>query len=77
MTDGGYLYDFFRREGGAPLSAQIGAVVVLVSIAAGVFYAGVWSIGLGRSRWAGIRGWALLACSCGLWGGLIWWINAA
>lgn len=68
---------FFRRESGAPLSAQIGTVVVLVSIAVGVFYAGVWSIELSRRGWAGVRGCAPLATGGCFGGWLLWWLSAA
>ena len=63
------LRSFFSRDRGAPLSAQIGCVVVLsVVTAVGIF------IGIGRiihSRWAGGVLW--LGVGVAAYGTIVWW----
>lgn len=64
------IRSFFSRDSSAPLSAQIGCIVVLVSIAA----AGL-VVGIGRIVAHRRSGWLYLLGGSAVWFGLVWWAS--
>lgn len=65
---------FFSSESGAPLGAQVGAIVVLTSIAALLIYVGISGI-ISRSASVRNHGFILLSGGLGVYFTLAWWTS--